>query len=62
MLVGNKLVIIVADGETLVGWSIINLMLKMELVHSLELGNLIILGQINQSRDSVAVGDWISLQ
>ena len=39
---GDKLIIIVANAETLVGWSIINLILKMGLVQSLELGNLII--------------------
>ena len=35
---GDKLSIIVADGEALVGWSITNFMLKMGLAQSLELG------------------------
>ena len=35
---GDKLV---ASGETLVGWSMINLILQMELLQSLELVNLI---------------------
>ena len=39
---GDKLAIIAANGETLVGWSIINLILQMGLVQSVELGNLII--------------------
>ena len=48
-MVGDKLVIIVDDGETLVGWSIINLILQIGLAQSSELGNLLFLLQ-NQSK------------
>ena len=59
---GDKLLIIMADGETLVGWSIINFVLQMGLVQSLEWGNLIMCCQISQTCDFVVVGDLIFLQ
>ncbi len=59
---GDKLVTIVADWETLVGWSIISFVLQTGLVQSLELENLTICCQTSQNCELVIVGDWISLQ
>ena len=42
---GDEVIIIVADWETLVGWSISKFMLQMELDQSLELGTLIIFAE-----------------
>ena len=53
----DRLFIIVADWKAFVGWSIINLILQMGLVQSLELGNLTIFCQTHKNRNLVVVGD-----
>ena len=58
----DKLLIIEADGEALVGWSKNNVLLQMGLVESLELGSLINVSQTSQQCDFGVVGDLISLQ
>ena len=61
-LVADKLFIMVADWKTFVGWSIINLILQMELVQSLELGNITRFDKSAKNVIFVVVGDLISLE
>ena len=58
----DKLIIIVADGETLVGRFTINFISQTSVVQALELGSSIICCQINAEYDFVIVRDLISLQ
>ena len=55
---GNKLVIIVAAAETLLGWSIIHFTVQMGLVQSLELGNSIIFAKSMADKLLIIVADW----